>query len=162
MSVRAGATLFMLERCVKCQVLNRKSGSSAALRSARDGQGPNRCLGHLLLKTWISASCDRRSKGAENRRQRPAVVGSASGRGDGDSSHRERGLDHQQWSVCDDKAIMKAPGATLPRLTSKKKLLKSKAEEHSQAANKRLRDPLPARFWFKIFSKEIYRYSYRL
>ena len=28
---------------------------------------------------------------------------------------------------------MKAPGATLPRLTSKKKLLKSKAEEHSHA-----------------------------
>ena len=29
--------------------------------------------------------------------------------------------------------IMKAPGATLPRLTSKKKLSKSKAEEHSHA-----------------------------
>ncbi len=28
---------------------------------------------------------------------------------------------------------MKAPGATLPRLTSKKKLSKSKAEEHSHA-----------------------------
>jgi hypothetical protein len=30
-------------------------------------------------------------------------------------------------------AIMKAPGATLPRLTSKKKLSKSMAEEHSHA-----------------------------
>jgi hypothetical protein len=30
-------------------------------------------------------------------------------------------------------AVMKAPGATLPRLTSKKTLLKSKAEDHSHA-----------------------------
>jgi hypothetical protein len=45
--------------------------------------------------------------------------------------------------------VMKAPGATLPRLTSKEKLLKSKVEEHSH--------PLTARFCFIIFLKQIYR-----
>jgi hypothetical protein len=44
---------------------------------------------------------------------------------------------------------MKAPGATVPRLASKKKLSKSKAEQHSHA-----KGPLPA---FILFLKQIYR-----